>query len=78
MTDETLEIYGSISSLPEEAQKYMIHCHKSFLVNPAHIETMNTNAFILDSGASVPISHNNRTESRQKFLAFLAGEMEVG
>lgn len=70
--DGLLETYGTLSSLPGWVQARMIRCHKSFLVNPNYIKSISGQAFLLRNGASVPISHSNRTSSRQQFLNHLA------
>ena len=34
----TYVVSGSLSSLPQEIQQKMVQCHKSFLVNPRHVQ----------------------------------------
>lgn len=77
MWNETVECYGSISSLPEFVLKHMIQCHKSFLVNPDYIRTMDHQKFLLKDGTSVPISRSRFVESRQAFLAYCVNHLEV-
>lgn len=72
MWNETLECYGSFSSLPEMVTSHMIHCHKSFLVNPDYIRTMDHQKFLLKDGSSVPISRSHYSDSRQAFLDYCA------
>lgn len=74
---EVIECYGSIADLPENVQRSMIHCHKSFLVNPEHIRTLDRSAFLLTDGASVPISRNRYAASRQAFLDYCSRHLEV-
>lgn len=76
MWNETVECYGSFSSLPEIVQKQMIHCHKSFLVNPDYIRTMDHQKFLLKDGTSVPISRERYHDSRQCFLDYCARHLK--
>lgn len=73
--NETIESYGSLSSLPELVQKHMISCHKSFLVNPDYIRTMERQKFLLKDGSEVPISRSRYGESRQKFLDYCSRDL---
>ena len=73
--NETIVSYGSISSLPELVQKHMISCHKSFLVNPDYIRTMDRQKFLLKDGSEVPISRSRYSESRQAFLDYCSREL---
>lgn len=77
MWNEILECYGSFSKLPESVQSHMIHCHKSFLVNPDYIRTMDHQKFILKDGSSVPISRARNKDSRQTFLNYCARHLGV-
>lgn len=77
MADETVELYGSIASLPDEVKARLIHCHKSYLVNPEHVRAMQADSFLMDNGAAVPISHSNRAKSRTQFLDCLAEQLEA-
>lgn len=77
MWNETLECYGSFSKLPKPVQNYMIQCHKSFLVNPDYIRTMDHQKFILKDGSSVPISRAKNKDSRQAFLDYCARHLGV-
>lgn len=68
--NETIESYGSLSSLPDHVLKHMIPCHKSFLVNPDYIRTMDRQKFLLKDGSEVPISRSRYGDSRQAFLDY--------
>ena len=70
--NETIECYGTFSSLPDFVREQMIHCHKSFLVNPDYIRTMDHQKFLLKDGTSVPISRARFPDSRQSFLHYCA------
>lgn len=71
------EINGKLSSLPEAVQRRMIHCHKSFLVNPQYIQGVVTldgssnKHFRLFSGQTIPISQSKWRECQREFLALL-------
>lgn len=45
-------------------------CHKSFLVNKAHIAAMEKRAFRMDDGSSVPISAPNLARSKHALSAW--------
>lgn len=73
--NETIECYGSLSALPDFVREQMIHCHKSFLVNPDYIRTMNHQEFLLKNGSTVPISRARFPDSRQRFLDYCARQL---
>lgn len=75
--NETVVSYGAISELPQAVLSQMIHCHKSFLVNPAYIRTIDGHAFLLTNGMHVPISRNHYESSRRAFLEYCGKKMEV-
>ena len=77
MADETLTYYAGFSELPAEVSQRMIRCHKSFLVNPEQIVSMNGDSFLMSNGTMVPISHSRKAETRQAYLDYLAHSMEV-
>ena len=77
MRDETVECYGTIPGLPPEVLSRMIHCHKSFLVNPEHVRTMDRQTFLLTNGYTIPISRNRYTMSREAFLAHCSRHLEA-
>ena len=70
--NETIECYGSFSGLPELIARQMIQCHKSFLVNPDYIRSMDHQKFMLKDGSTVPISRSRYASSRQAFLDYCA------
>lgn len=77
MLDEVFECYGSIAGLPQEVLSRMIHCHKSFLVNPEHVRTMDRQTFLLTNGHTIPISRNRYAMSREAFLAHCSRHLEA-
>lgn len=76
MAGEAVECYGSISELPRPVLTRMIHCHKSFLVNPEHVRTMDRKSFLLKNGTVIPISRTRYAMSREKFLAHCSRHLE--
>lgn len=74
--NERIECYGSFTSLPEKITVQLIQCHKSFLVNPDYIRSMEHQAFLLKDGSSVPISRARYSESRQAFLDYCARHLD--
>ena len=70
--NESIECYSTFSGLPDFVLDHMIHCHKSFLVNPDYIRTMDHQKFLLKDGTSVPISRSRYADSRQAFLDYCA------
>lgn len=77
MLDDVVECYGSITTLPQEVLGRMIHCHKSFLVNPEHVRTMDRQTFLLTNGHTIPISRNRYAASREAFLAHCSRHIDV-
>lgn len=77
LRSSTLECYGSMKTLPEAALKRLIHCHKSFLVNPEHVRTMDRQSFLLTNGVVVPISRTRYAESRKAFLDYCGQHLEA-
>ena len=72
MWNETIECYGSFSQMPEMVMSHLIQCHKSFLVNPDYIRSMDHRSFLLKNGSSIPISKSRYPDSRQAFLDYCA------
>lgn len=73
--NETIECYGSFSVLPNLVTHQMIQCHKSFLVNPDYIRSMDHQKFLLKNGSTVPISRSRYVDSRQAFLDYCARQL---
>lgn len=74
---------GKITGLPEEIQSRLIHCHKSFLVNPLHVKAILSPSdsfnhfFQMDNGEKVSISQARWQESRHQFLDVLTREATI-
>lgn len=75
--EQRYEMTGKLSSLPEAVQRRMVHCHKSFLVNPQYIHAVITpdgsfnKHFQLLSGQNIPISQSKWRTCQQEFLSLL-------
>lgn len=82
--EDRYEMNSKLSSLPEAVQRRMIHCHKSFLVNPQYIQGVVTpdgssnKHFRLFSGQSIPISQSKWRTCQQEFLSLLAQPSQGG
>ena len=74
----TYDVSGSLSSLPQAIQEKMVQCHKSFLINPRHVQAILTppssfnKFFQLSSGETIPISQSQWRASRSAFLDLIA------
>lgn len=49
-------------------EKGFFRCHRSYLVNLAHVKKIVKNELILDAGGSVPVS---RMKEKSTYLAFI-------
>lgn len=62
----------SIDELASGLDAVFFRCHKSFLLNFAHVARIDKNRFLLDDGGSVPISDAKLSESKSALLAWRA------
>ncbi len=77
--DRTRVCIGSESMLFCRSLKYwdrlfgnrMYQCHKSFLVNFKNVRAVNSDAFFLKNGKSIPISARKKVESREKYIEYI-------
>jgi len=53
-----------------------LRCHRSYIVNLNHVETLENRDFILKNGERVPISKRSLAEIRAVFRSFLRTEMQ--
>ena len=67
-TEQELSVRGSIDELAASLDTSFFRCHKSFLLNFAHVSKIEQRAFRLDSGESVPISAANLSRSKTALL----------
>ena len=73
MPNQHLTVRRSIDELSAGLDDSFFRCHKSFLVNFAHVTEIDRNMFLLDSGDSVPISAANISRSKTALLAWRTG-----
>ena len=73
MPDRNVTVRGSIDELAAGLDDAFFRCHKSFLLNFAHVAQLEGNAFRLDSGESVPISAANLSRSKSALIAWQTG-----
>ena len=71
--DRTISVRRSIDELSAGLDGAFFRCHKSFVLNLAHVAGLDKNRFLMDDGGSVPISAANLTESKSALLAWKAG-----
>ena len=67
-TEQQFSVRGSIDELAAALDTSFFRCHKSFLLNFAHVSEIEQRAFRLDSGESVPISAANLSRSKTALL----------
>ena len=58
----------SIDQLSAELNDSFFRCHKSFLLNFAHVAAIDGSRFVMDNGDSVPISAAKLSESKSTLL----------
>lgn len=73
---EDYECYERLDSLEKKLGKGFIRCHKSFLVNLAHVSSLKRKEIILDNGQCIPISNSKAKETKEAVLRYLSGLME--
>ena len=70
---QELSVRGSIDELAADLDEGFFRCHKSFLLNFAHVAELEQRAFRLDSGETVPISAANLSRSKTALLEWKTG-----
>ena len=68
-----VSVRRSIDELAAELDAGFFRCHKSFLLNFAHVAKLEKRAFLMDDGTSVPISAANLSKSKSALLAWRTG-----
>ncbi len=71
--DHTLSVRRSIDELAAGLNAAFFRCHKSFLLNLAHVAGIEKNIFRMDDGDGIPISAARLSESKSALLAWRAG-----
>ena len=49
-----------------------IRCHRSFLVNPDHIQCIQPYSFVLRTGQHIPVGKSRYPEIRREFIQYLS------
>ncbi len=65
---QELSVRGSIDELAAGLDTSFFRCHKSFLLNFAHVAEIEQRSFRLDSGETVPISAANLISSKSALM----------
>ncbi len=73
---EDYEYYERLDSLEKKLGKGFIRCHKSFLVNLSHVNSLKRRELILDNGQCIPVSNSKAKETKEAVLRYLSGLME--
>lgn len=68
---EVYDFYGKLEHLAQNCPQEFFRCHRSFLVNFAHVHRYSKTAVTLDNGASVPLAKRKYQVFCQAFLHFL-------
>lgn len=66
--EQELSVRGSIDELAAGLDSAFFHCHKSFLLNLAHVAEIEQRAFRMDNGEIVPISAANLSRSKTALM----------
>lgn len=69
------EIYAKLSDLLSQLPDSFLQCHKSFIVNMAHIEEISAGFARLHNGDVVPVSRARRAQLREAFVAYVRSKM---
>lgn len=71
--DRVVSVRRSIDELVGELDAAFLRCHKSFLVNLAHVGEIEKDCFRMDDGGCVPISAARLAESKSALMAWRTG-----
>ena len=70
LPERTVSVRRSIDELCSELDTAFFRCHKSFILNFAHVAKLGEKCFLMDDGESVPISASNLSKSKTAYLAW--------
>ena len=73
--DSCYEYSGTLDMLEGQLDGRFFRCHRSFLVNMAHILSVDRGTAVLDSGDRVLVSRRRQQELMQRLLFFLKDEV---
>ena len=73
LPQRTFSVRRSIDEMAELLDTAFYRCHKSFLLNFAHVAELEKNLFRMDDGSCVPISSARLSGCRTAYLTWKAG-----
>ena len=68
---EVMETYATLGQMLDMLPDSFVQCHKSYIVNMAHISELRTAGVLLHSGAEVPVSQRQRKAIRDLFFRYV-------
>lgn len=68
---ERLDIYGRLDAVQRDLPPGFCRCHKSFVVNMAHIRRFQQPDILLKTGAAVPVSRARYAQAREDYFRFM-------
>lgn len=73
-TKDEFRVRGSMKDVERELYVYNFRkCHKSMLVNLAHVKTVKTSDVELTTGVLLPLSRTQKTEFMQEYISYIKG-----
>lgn len=70
LNDQQLLINRNISSLKAELDESFVKCHRSYLVNLAHVNQLTKTSLIISNGDTIPISRRLDKQVQTDFVNF--------
>lgn len=67
-------VYEKLSELLPRLSDAFVQCHKSYIVNMAHIQRLEATHILLQDGRFVPVSRSMSEQTRQKIFAYLGAQ----
>lgn len=71
----TLDIRLSIAQLAERLGTDFVCCHRSYLVNLAHIGAIGKDGIVLDGGGTIPVSRRIYNDVNAAFIRYYKNEV---
>lgn len=65
------EFYGKLSQLQPKLPECFAQCHKSFLINMNHVDSIEPNNLTLSSGEKIPVSKNYQSAVKESFFRYI-------
>jgi DNA-binding LytR/AlgR family response regulator len=70
-----IEVSQSLSKAKENLPKKFIECHKSYIINPDHVDTFATSKVKMKNGIEVPVSRAKSSSARAIFIEYTAANI---